>query len=896
MSFFSSILSQKQSTGARLLERLGSSTQLEDRRDALERFKELTTREPVRLVEKGGFSLLMGLVQDQDTQLVRDALETLVNLADLETPRESAESARVAGHHNCSVLLETAGHLGRALGATEDTDMYTRYHALQLLLKLLAADADATQAAVLSDPQTLARVLSLLDDKREIVRNEVLVVVTRLSLGNPELQNILVFQGAYERLLGFIESEAADGDSGAAIVVRDCFRIIGNLVEGKGSSRRFFCESGSLERIPPLLALPPAHDKRDAERVTLACRLLWQLLTPSEESEGGEADGAREAISKLRVVPIITPLLTNPHTLTEPALRAQALCSLSRLARGQKQNTISFELASSRVDRRHGDGNLSEALLPRLLHVALRSPPLYQAAALELLEAVLSEAEIQLAHALPLAEGAREVVANGGEGGEAVAHSADTRDQQPALGRLAVDSYLSAASACVSAARKLPGSDDANGSEGAQLWLSAGVLRALIQGNRRAKLALLRTEAAAAGGGGGGGVASPFFDRCVESLLEALSANAPPLVLVAMLGLLAELCSDCPEAVGAFSARTPNLPAIVDALTTSESGTSLADPHVRGHLAALLGGVLTGAPPTEALAGDAPALDPAPADLHIREIVLGMITRRVGLQAFAAAWEAMRSSGAYRAAAAAPALDASLGKDALEGGACAWGVRLYGGRSLALLQQIFSRANGAVLECYTRPDASPAATRRAAEGGADGMAPGDADGGIDPAIASFKEMIRVQDEKLRATQAELRDAQAELRDAQAELKQADAGANPPPYLELEADVSSAASEGEELGRLRREVATLEAQLGAAEERRRDELSKAEAALANANTELDAARRQIEEGGAIELQVWGGGYAGLCHTTYLSFVTHPCVAPSTSRLFLDSRPILSRRSP
>jgi hypothetical protein len=197
-SLFSSLMggAPKQSTGARLLERLTTATQLEDKREALDEFKELSTVEPLRLIEKGGMSVLLALLRTDDTQLTRDSLETLTNLLDTEVPKGMAEAAQVAAMHNAGIFLTNATNVGVVLNAIdgEENDMYVRFYAVQLLMKLLAVAPAQTQDAVLSQPAVVSRVMQLMEDRREIVRNEVLLLLAELSKGNADLQNILAFQ------------------------------------------------------------------------------------------------------------------------------------------------------------------------------------------------------------------------------------------------------------------------------------------------------------------------------------------------------------------------------------------------------------------------------------------------------------------------------------------------------------------------------------------------------------------------------------------------------------------------------------------------------------------------------------------------------------------------------
>lgn len=73
----------------------------------------------------------------------------------------------------------------------------------------------------------MSRLIDLLDDKREIIRNETLLLLIALTKSNQEIQKIIAFQNAFERLLNIISEEgAADG----GIVVQDCLQLIQNML------------------------------------------------------------------------------------------------------------------------------------------------------------------------------------------------------------------------------------------------------------------------------------------------------------------------------------------------------------------------------------------------------------------------------------------------------------------------------------------------------------------------------------------------------------------------------------------------------------------------------------------------------------------------------------------
>ena len=201
MSLFGSFLSTpKKSTGGRLLERLSSSTQLEDRRDAIAEFKDLSSQQPLRLIDKGGFSVLASLLREEDTEMTRDTLETLSNLMDPQMPKEDPDAAGIKAVHNAGIFLANTAYLSTVTCAVENDDMYVKFHCVQLLIRLLSVARAETQQAVLSQPATVGRILQLMDEKREIVRNEVLLLLAQLGEANADLQNILAFQGANEQV------------------------------------------------------------------------------------------------------------------------------------------------------------------------------------------------------------------------------------------------------------------------------------------------------------------------------------------------------------------------------------------------------------------------------------------------------------------------------------------------------------------------------------------------------------------------------------------------------------------------------------------------------------------------------------------------------------------------
>ena len=116
----------------------------------------------------------------------------LSNLLDREVPRGLADNmAEVAATHNASVFLVRDSNVTDVLNSSEDTDLNVRFHAIQVVMKLLAVARRQTQEALLNQPATVSRLMALMSDRREIVRNELLLLLSDVGAGSAGLEPVM---------------------------------------------------------------------------------------------------------------------------------------------------------------------------------------------------------------------------------------------------------------------------------------------------------------------------------------------------------------------------------------------------------------------------------------------------------------------------------------------------------------------------------------------------------------------------------------------------------------------------------------------------------------------------------------------------------------------------------
>ena len=240
--------------------RLASATLLEDRRGAILGLRSFAKRYPAS-VASGSLRALIGvLTQDtEDVETAKSVLETLLMLfnPDANSPEASDDIALWLADEfsvrqdNITVLLSLL----------ETTDFYSRLYALQLLTAIASARPERTQDCILSAPLGTTRLVATLEDAREAVRSAGLLLLTDITQASPELQKLVAFENAFERIFKMLRLEGSFGQGG--IVVQDCLALLANLLDLNPSNQSLFRESGFFATLVKLLS-EDAHAAQQA--------------------------------------------------------------------------------------------------------------------------------------------------------------------------------------------------------------------------------------------------------------------------------------------------------------------------------------------------------------------------------------------------------------------------------------------------------------------------------------------------------------------------------------------------------------------------------------------------------------------------------------------------------
>ncbi|KAF5019663.1 hypothetical protein F66182_8325 [Fusarium sp. NRRL 66182] len=239
--------------------RLSSATLLEDRRAAILGLRSFAKDYPASVASGALRSLIGSLSNDgEDVDTVKVVLETLLMLFN---PNEnSPEASEEIALWLADEFTQRQENITLLLDFLDTNDFYSRLYSLQLLAAILSARTERTEECIFTAPLGLPRLVSVLDDQRDAIRNEAITLLTYLTPTSVEIQKLVAFENAFERLFTIIEADGGLVEGGRT--VEDCLILLANLLRSNTSNQSLFRESGCMNRLADLLGrvLKPPSD------------------------------------------------------------------------------------------------------------------------------------------------------------------------------------------------------------------------------------------------------------------------------------------------------------------------------------------------------------------------------------------------------------------------------------------------------------------------------------------------------------------------------------------------------------------------------------------------------------------------------------------------------------
>ncbi|KAK9479530.1 p115 like vesicle tethering protein [Lipomyces japonicus] len=341
---FSGILAQTQpkqnstatETITRLCDRLLNSTLLEDRRAAVLGLKGFCREYREAVVAGGLRGLITELQRDRlDSETVRATLETILLLF-LKDKTTNTNEVDYIALWLADEFTQHEEHISLLIDIFENHDFYVRLYALQLLGAILLNRPERTQQCVFAAPLGISRLVSTLDDAREAIQNEAVILLVKLVDRYPDIQKLVAFENTFDKIFNMIERE---GGVEGGIVVRDCLNLIANLLRFNSSNQNYFRETSCIPRLSDLMVVQKGASNWDNHRVknTILVLEICRLFVV----EGSlETHAHQDILFQAGVLMNVLRLAFADSTHIQ--VRALALVATGDLIRGNKTIQESF--------------------------------------------------------------------------------------------------------------------------------------------------------------------------------------------------------------------------------------------------------------------------------------------------------------------------------------------------------------------------------------------------------------------------------------------------------------------------------------------------------------------------------------------------------------------------
>ncbi|KAG8869972.1 hypothetical protein FRC20_000520 [Serendipita sp. 405] len=339
-------------TITKLADRLAQSTQLEDRRAALLSLRGLSKDYRAEVGSIALNSLLLVLDGDAqvDPEVAKALLQTLNTLCEVDGSLDGTAEQRDMALKNTDLLLKDPKYTQKLFGLLNDTSFYTRYGALQLLNTLVSNRRSVVQAHFVNAPEYSQTVTSVLEEKRDMIRNEGLQLFQALVAQNTDIQTVFAFGGAFESLLRII---AQEGGVEGGLASYGCLLAIEGLLKYNSSTQTYFRQL--LPSLPPLLLFPPsiAPDQESPQEFTLQ---YWDEMKAQNVGLVVSIIGIMKAPEHIRLLTELGIVTNAPSQI-----KAQSL----RLLSGYNQTPPFFQTVIPYVPVPESNGDEWDRLEPR---------------------------------------------------------------------------------------------------------------------------------------------------------------------------------------------------------------------------------------------------------------------------------------------------------------------------------------------------------------------------------------------------------------------------------------------------------------------------------------------------------------------------------------------------
>ncbi|KAK0400052.1 hypothetical protein QR680_003328 [Steinernema hermaphroditum] len=353
----------------KLVERLVHSDTIEDRKDALRHLRPIAKQMRVHVAQSGLQAFLAIIEHESDnTELVAMVLDILVTvLGDTEDAPVNEEDD--IGERFAGTFIVQPNFIRNLMNLVGIFDFGIRKALVQLLTSLLRHRGSEVQSAIHREPMAVVNLADMLHDKREIIRNSVVLMMSELSRANTEIQHILAYENVFVILFDIIGNELYD-----SIVIEDCLFVMLNLLRKNTANQQLFRESRLIPRLAALLSsfLNPMEDengydptsgewpKQKVANVIFILQIIRSLVSPSDNVQS-LIHAAQKAVYASGILGELCKVLVDEKGISVEVL-TETVVTVAECIRGNYTNQEYFAKTNLIID-----GGLSRSYLIVLL-------------------------------------------------------------------------------------------------------------------------------------------------------------------------------------------------------------------------------------------------------------------------------------------------------------------------------------------------------------------------------------------------------------------------------------------------------------------------------------------------------------------------------------------------
>ncbi|XP_047144937.1 general vesicular transport factor p115 isoform X1 [Hydra vulgaris] len=329
----------------RLVDRISSATLLDDRRDAVRAIKSLSKKFRVEVGTSAMNVLIKVLHNDRtDSEICGLALEALVTIMSNDVDEQSEVLNNDLPVQFTEIFLKDSDNVTCLLGLLEEYEFRIRWATVRLLIALLNNRTIQIQQCVLVSPLGVSRLMDLLSDSREVIRNDGLTLLILLTKGNAAIQKIVAFENAFDRLLEVISDE---GYSNGGVITEDCLILMSNLFNA--SNINFFREGSYIPRLVPFFDFSDYTEEGRTwselkmKNVLLMLQLIRTLVSPNNPPQSTQS--SQKVIYHCNLLKILCDLLMKTGIPAE--ILTETVNTVAEIIRGNQTNQAFFSVVDA---------------------------------------------------------------------------------------------------------------------------------------------------------------------------------------------------------------------------------------------------------------------------------------------------------------------------------------------------------------------------------------------------------------------------------------------------------------------------------------------------------------------------------------------------------------------